>query len=135
MNEVEADAIARAAAARLAAEMCPGLPAAVARIVAARGEPGTGDPADSADLASMVVVASRLGCDLLAELRARTDRPAAGYLERRLRREMGIDEGMSDDLDRMVEAVVAALFDGLAQISGLPSSSGSTGSGSVPTGG
>lgn len=110
MTDLEPGAIARKTAARLAAEMCPGLPDDVARVLGKGDGTGSEGPSDGGDLASLIVAASRVGCTLYAELRARTDRPAAIYLEQKLRREMGIDEGLSDDLDRMIEAVVDALM-------------------------
>ena len=110
MTDLEPGAIARDAAERLSAEMCPGLPDDVARVLGKGDGIGSDGPSDGGDLASLIVAASRVGCALYAELRARTDRPAAVYLERKLRREMGIDEGLSDDLDRMIEAVVDALM-------------------------
>ena len=110
MTDLEPGAVARAAAARLAAEMCPGLPDNVARVLAKGDGPGADGFSDGGDLASLVVAAAHVGCRLYADLRARTDRPAAVYLEQKLRREMGIDEGLSDDLDRMIDAVVDALM-------------------------
>ena len=110
MTDLELGAIARDAAERLSAEMCPGLPDGVARVLAKGDGTGSDGPPDGGDLASLVVAASWVGCRLYAELRARTDRPAAVYLEQKLRREMGMDEGMSDDHDRMIEAVVEALM-------------------------
>lgn len=110
MTDLEPDAIARDIAERLAAEMCPGLPDDVARVLAKRDGTGADRPRDGGDLASLVVAASHVGCDLYGALRERTDRPAAVYLESKLRREMGIDAGLSDDLDRMIEAVVDSLM-------------------------
>jgi hypothetical protein len=112
LTDLEPGMIARAAAEKLAAEMCPGLPDDVARILGKGDGTGSEGPADGGDLASLIVAASRVGCTLYTELRARTDRPAAVYLEQKLRREMGIDEGLSDDLDRMIDAVVDALMRG-----------------------
>jgi len=112
LTDLEPGMIARDTADKLAAEMCPGLPDDVARILGKGDGIGSDGPSDGGDLASLIVAASRVGCGLYAELRARTDRPAAVYLEQKLRREMGIDEGLSDDLDRMIEAVVSALMQG-----------------------
>jgi hypothetical protein len=110
VTDLEPDAIARDTAERLAAEMCPGLPDDVARVLAKGDGTGADGPRDGGDFASLVVAASHVGCALYGELLARTDRPAAVYLESKLRREMGVDEGLSDDLDRMIEAVVDALM-------------------------
>jgi hypothetical protein len=115
VTDLELGAIARDAAERLSAEMCPGLPDDVARVLGKGDGIGSDGPPDGGDLASLIVAASWVGCRLYADLRRRTDRPAAVYLERKLRREMGIDEGLSDDLDRMIEAVVDVLMQGLAK--------------------
>jgi hypothetical protein len=112
VTDLEPGAVGRTTAAMRAAEMCPGLPDDVARVLGKGDGTGLERPSDGGDLASLIVAASVVGCSLYTELRARTDRPAAVYLERKLRREMGIDEGLSDDLDRMIEAVVDALMRG-----------------------
>jgi len=109
VTDLELDAIARDAAERLSAEMCPGLPDN-ARVLGKDDGIGSDGPSDGGDLASLIVAASYVGYRLYADLRRRTDRPAAVYLEQKLRREMGIDEGLSDDLDRMIEGVVDALM-------------------------
>ncbi len=113
MTDLDPGAIARATATNLAAEMCPGLQGDVERILAKGDGVGSVEPSDGGDLASLVVTAAHVGCALYADLRRRTDRPAAVYIEQKLRREMGIDENMSDDLDRMIEAVVDALMHSL----------------------
>jgi hypothetical protein len=112
LNDLEPGAIARTTAVVLAAEMCPGVTDDVAGILAKGDGTGSDEPSDGGDLASLIVAASYVGCRLYADLRRRTDRPAAVHLEQKLRREMGIDAGLSDDLDRMIEAVVDALMQG-----------------------
>jgi hypothetical protein len=112
VTDLEPGTIARTTAAMLAAEMCPGVPDDVGRILAKGDGSGADGFSDGGDLASLIVAASYVGCRLYADLRRRTDRPAAVYLEQKLRREMGIDVGLSDDLDRMIEAVVDALMQG-----------------------
>ena len=112
LTDLEPGAVGRTTAAMRAAEMCPGLPDDVAGVLGKGDGTGSERPSEGGDLASRIVAASVVGCALYTEPRARTDRPAAVYLERKLRREMGIDEGLSDDLDRMFEAVVDALMRG-----------------------
>lgn len=104
--------VARQAALDLSAEMDPSLSSRVDRVLSARIGADPKDPLDGRDLASFLVVAAGIACQIHGELRRRTDVPARSYLERRLRSEMGIDEGISPDHDSVVEALVAALLHG-----------------------
>jgi hypothetical protein len=110
LTDLEPGAIARTTAAMLAEEMCPGMLNDVARILPKGDRAGSDKPSDGGDIASLIVAASYVGCRLYTDLRRRTDRPVAAYLEQKLRREMGIDAGLSHDLDRMIEAVVDTLM-------------------------
>jgi hypothetical protein len=90
----EAEAIARRAAERLGAEMDPALPDGVARVLTRSRRSPDGDLPDGADLATFVVAAAAFGCRLSAGTSG-TAEPTRATLERRLRRQFGIDEGMS----------------------------------------
>jgi hypothetical protein len=102
--------IARQAALDLSAEMDPSLSSRVDRVLSANTGANPKNPLDGHDLASFLVVAAGIACQIHGDLRRRTEVPARSYMERRLRSEMGIDEGISPDHDTVVEALVAALL-------------------------
>lgn len=104
--------IARRAALDLGAAMDPSLSGRVERVLNAAAGTDPEDPLDGGDLASFLVVAAGVACRLHGDLKQRTDTPSRSYLERRLRSEMGVDEGLSPDHDTIVEALVAALLRG-----------------------
>lgn len=91
--------------------MDPGLPGCVERIlVRSRGTDAA--PLPNGDtLGAFIVAAADAGCRVVGEFRGRAgERPAHSFLERQLRRQMGIDEGMSPDRDAVVDTVVAVLL-------------------------
>jgi hypothetical protein len=92
--------------------MDPSLSARVERVLSAAAGADPKDPLEGDDLASFLVVAAGVACRLHGDLKRRTDTPSPRYLERRLRSEMGIDEGLSPDHDNIIEALVAALLRG-----------------------
>jgi hypothetical protein len=102
--------IARRAALDLSGAMDPSLSARVECVLSAAAGEDPKDPLDGGDLASFLIVAAGVACRLHSDLKQRTDTPSRSYLERRLRSEMGIDEGLSPDHDIIVEALVAALL-------------------------
>jgi|APTNR8051073442_1049403.scaffolds.fasta_scaffold57661_1 hypothetical protein len=103
------DDLARRAALRLGAEMDPALPRCVDTIL--RESPGTApdDLVRGGTLGAFIVACCHVGCGIDAENRRRTERPSALWLADQLRREMGIDEGMSHDHDAVIDAVVHVL--------------------------
>jgi hypothetical protein len=105
------ETIARLAAARLAADMDPGLPACVDRILRLSNGTVPDTLADPGTLGSFIVATAHLGCALPAVL-SRNPLSARADLEAQLRRVMGIDEGVSADHDNVIEAVVAELAAG-----------------------
>jgi hypothetical protein len=105
-----AEKIARQAALDLSAAMDPSLSSRVDRVFSAASGADPKDPLDGGDLASFLVVAAGVACRIHGDLRSRTESPARSYIERRLRSEMGIDEGISPDHDAVVEALVAAVL-------------------------
>ncbi len=107
---VDAETIARRAALNLSAEMDPCLSSRVDRVLSATTGANPKDPLDGGDLASFLVVAAGVACKIHGDLSRRTDLPARSYMERRLRSEMGIDEGLSPDHDNVVEALIAAVL-------------------------
>jgi hypothetical protein len=104
----EAEAIARRAAERLGAEMDPALPGGVARVLTRSRRSPDGDLPDGADLATFVVAAAAFGCRLSAGTSG-TAEPTRATLERRLRRQFGIDEDMSPDHETIIDAVAEAI--------------------------
>ena len=104
------ETVARQAALDLNAEMDPSLSSRVDRVLSANTGAHPKDPLDGRDLASFLVVAAGIACQIHEDLKRRTQAPARNYMERRLRSEMGIDEGISPDHDSVVEALVAALL-------------------------
>jgi hypothetical protein len=106
------EAIARRAALDLSAAMDPSLSSRVERVLGANSGANPKDPLDGRDLASFLVVAAGIACKIHGDLSRRTEAPARSYMERRLRSEMGIDEGISPDHDTIVEALVAAVLHG-----------------------
>ena len=106
----DTETIARRAALALSAEMDPSLSSRVDRVLSASTGPNPKNPLEGRDLASFLVVAAGIACKIHDDLSRRTEAPARSYMERRLRSEMGIDEGLSPDHDYVVEALVAALL-------------------------
>ena len=102
--------IAKHAALDLGAVMDPLLSSRVDRVLSAATGADPKDPLDGGDLASFLVAAAGIACRIYADLKRRTGSPSRSYMERRLRSEMGVDEGMSSDHDNIVEALVAALL-------------------------
>lgn len=102
--------VARRAALRLGAEMDPSLPNRVERVLARNGDSGAGGLGDGHDLGTFLVAAAHMACGIHDALIIRTDRPARVFVEQRLRREMGIDEGMSPDHDSIIDAVADAVL-------------------------
>lgn len=101
--------VARRAALRLGAEMDPSLPRCVDTIL--RDSPGT-DPDElvrAGSLGAFIIACCHVGVGIDAEQRRRTERPSMLWLADQLRREMGIDEGMSHDHDTVIDAVVHVL--------------------------
>lgn len=103
-------AIARQAALDLSATMDPSLSSCVDRVLSANAGANPKDPLEAGDLASFLVVAAGIVCRIHSDLRRRTEAPARGYMEHRLRSEMGIDEGLSPDHDSVIEALVAVVL-------------------------
>lgn len=102
--------VARSSAQELGAEMDPGLPGCVERILG-RSRGAVGVSADGDTLGAFIVAAADAGCRLVAAFAARTgERPATPFLKRQLQREMGIDEGMSPDHDTVIDTVVEVLL-------------------------
>ncbi|TVR98901.1 MAG: hypothetical protein EA406_05330 [Rhodospirillales bacterium] len=95
---------------RLGAEMDPSFPNRVERVLARNGEADTHGLTDGHDLGTFLVTAAHIACGIHAALIRRTDRPARVFVEERLRREMGIDEGMSPDHDSIIDAVADAVL-------------------------
>lgn len=105
--------VARRAALRLGAEMDPSFPNRVERVLARNGDSGTSGTdglGDGHDLGTFLVTAAHMACGIHDALITRTDRPARIFVEQRLRREMGIDEGMSPDHDSIIDAVADAVL-------------------------
>lgn len=102
--------IARQAALDLSATMDPSLASCVERVLGANSGANPKDPLEGSDLASFLVVAAGIACRIHGDLRRRTDAPGRGYMEQRLRSEMGIDEGLSPDHDSVIEALVATVL-------------------------
>lgn len=107
----EPAAVAREAAEELGAEMDPGLPGCVERIlVRSRGTDAAG-LANGDTLGAFIVAAADAGCRVVGDFRADAgERPARPFIERHLRRQMGIDEGMSPERDAVIDTVVAVLL-------------------------
>jgi hypothetical protein len=104
--------IAERAAMELSAEMDPSLPSRVSRVLQSRVAQGRDARPSRDDLASFLVAAAEAGCALCAATGGTVGGRGRFLLARRLRREMGIDEGMSPDHDRVIDAVVEALMAG-----------------------
>ncbi len=106
------DTVSRQVALRLSAEMDPSLGRCVDGIL--RKSPGTDPDAlvNAGTIGAFIIAASHVGCGLAAGLRQRTDRPSRLWLSDQLRREMGVDEGMSPDHDMVIDAVVDSLAAG-----------------------
>lgn len=102
--------IARQTALDLSATMDPSLSLCVDRVLSASSAANPKDPSEGSDLASFLVVAAGVACRIHGDLRRRTGTPGRGYMEDRLRSEMGIDEGLSPDHDSVIEALVAAVL-------------------------
>lgn len=110
-------AVAREAAQELGAEMDPGLPGCVERILSrSRGTKGMA-LADGETLGDFIVAAADTGCRLLNDFRTRVGEPPAwSYVQRQLQRQMGIDEGMSPERDAVIDTLVAVLMHRGAQL-------------------
>ncbi|MGZ9107114.1 MAG: hypothetical protein ACXW3M_15205 [Rhodoplanes sp.] len=106
----DSERIAKRAALDLSAAMDPSLSSRVDRVLSAATAADPKDPLDGGDLASFLVAAAGIACRIHTDLKRRTDSPSWSYMERRLRSEMGIDEGVSPDHDNIVDALVAALL-------------------------
>jgi hypothetical protein len=106
------DAVAERAAGKLSAEMDPSIPARVARVLQSRATAGPAAKPARDGLAQFLVAAADAGCSLRAAIGGTVGESARFLLGRRLRREMGIDEGMSPDHDLVIDAVVDALISG-----------------------
>lgn len=104
--------LARRAALRLGAEMDPGLPGRVERVLTADEQGGLQRALEGHDLASFLVATAAIACRVYQELRRKTETPAAVYLERRLQSEMGIDAGTAPDREVIIEALVAEVMAG-----------------------
>jgi hypothetical protein len=108
----DSERIARRAALDLSAAMDPSFSLRVDRVLSAATGADPQDPLDGGDLASFLVAAAGIACRIHSDLKRRTDTPSRSYMERRLRSEMGIDEGLSGDHDNIIEALIAALLHG-----------------------
>jgi len=108
--------IARQTAQRLGAEMDPSLPASVERALQ-KSFSSPGDTlSDGADIGTFIVTSAAAGCRIYADIALKTHKPSSGYLERKLRSEMGIDEGMSPDHDNVIETIVSTLTNGETEL-------------------
>jgi hypothetical protein len=93
---LEPDAIAREAARAIAADTDPSLPSRV--------EAALGGPARDC-VAAFLVDAARHACRIGAGVSVNGNPLAAQAIERRLRREFGLDDGMPSELDAIVAAI------------------------------
>lgn len=92
--------------------MDPSLPASVERALQ-RSFSTPGDTLfDGEDIGTFIVTSAAAGCRIYAEKALTSQRPSFGYLERKLRSEMGIDEGMSPDHDNVIETIASELING-----------------------
>ncbi|MCW5700558.1 MAG: hypothetical protein KIT00_12025 [Rhodospirillales bacterium] len=107
---LDPDDVARQAAQDLGAEMDPGLPACVQNILthSPSSDPGSLINADS--LGAFIVATARAGVRIIADLRENLAPPGHALVQRRLQREMGIDEGMSPDHDTVIDTIVETLI-------------------------
>ncbi|MCP5365739.1 MAG: hypothetical protein H6905_11030 [Hyphomicrobiales bacterium] len=104
--------IARQAAQRLGAEMDPSLPACVERALQKRFSLPSETLFDGDDIGTFIVTSATAGCRIYAEIAEKSIQPSFGYIERKLRSEMGIDEGMSPDHDNVIETIASTLTNG-----------------------
>jgi len=93
---LEPDAIARDAARAIAADTDPSLPSRVETALAGR----TRDC-----VAAFLVDAARHACRIGAGVSVNGNALAAPVIERRLRREFGLDDGMPSEFDAIVAAI------------------------------
>jgi hypothetical protein len=96
----DAERIACAAAQALAADVDPSLPARVER--ALNGGRRDGDTA-------FLIDAARHACRVAGGTTPNGGPLSAAFIERRLRRELGLDDGMAPELEAMVTALALAV--------------------------
>lgn len=92
--------------------MDPSLPACVERALHKRFSLPADTLFDGDDIGTFIVTSAAAGCRIYAEMAVKSKQASFGYLERKLRSEMGIDEGMSPDHDNVIETIASELIDG-----------------------
>ena len=107
-----AEGIARSAAAELAGELGPALPAYVERRLEAGTQGGKQflEPGTSIALASLLVSMASLAWTIYRDLRKETEKPSLDVVRTRVRVQLEVPEGISlMQRDRMIAVVVEQL--------------------------